>query len=86
MAHSVPRVRCRISQTRRAKWGPREHVASPNWMEIQSKWIKRIRCNLSTNGGLICGNEDKKEINEKRKEHFLFFLGMESGKGGKIRF
>ena len=26
-------------------WAIRGHAASPNWMEIQSEWIKRIRCN-----------------------------------------
>ena len=61
-------------------------MASPNWMEIQSRWIKRIRVILSTNGRLTCSNEDKKGISEKRKEHILFFLGMESGSGGKNRF
>ena len=24
-------------------WGPHGHVASPNWMEIQSGWMKWIR-------------------------------------------
>ena len=49
-------------------------------------WIKRIRVILSTNGRLTCGNEDKKGISEKRKEHLLFFLGMEFGSGGTNRF
>ena len=35
MAQEVPCAMCRISQTRRAKWGPHGHVTSPNWMEIQ---------------------------------------------------
>ena len=36
-------------------WGPHGHVASPNWMEIQSRWIKEDNEILSTNCRLTCG-------------------------------
>ena len=67
---------CRISQTRRAKWGPRGHVTSPNWMEIQSRWIKRIRCNPI--------NQWKVDMWQVRGPNLDSSL-LPNGLGGKIR-
>ena len=67
---------CIISQTRRAKWGPRGHVTSPNWMEIQSRWIKRIRCNPI--------NQWKVDMWQVRGPNLDSSL-LPNGLGGKIR-
>ena len=63
-------------------WGPHGHVASPNWMEIQSGWMKWIKVILSTNGRLTSGKRgDKRGINVKKKSISSLIL-LESGSGG----
>ena len=66
-------------------WGPHGHVASPNWMEIQNRWIKEDKEILSTNCRLTCGKRstlprdqfsqpdlEKEKEREKEKKYIDF--------------
>ena len=40
VAHNVPRVKCRMIQTLSSNGTHERHVATCDWVEIQSRWIR----------------------------------------------
>ena len=63
-------------------WGPHGHVQSPDWMEIQCRWIKWIRkYNKPMKIQQVASEGTKRELIEKKKKdifsHFWLVLAME---------